>query len=270
MKPKTSELLKFKRLSRRLAESIRGTVGLLELLWIGTAKNCPEGDIGRFTNEEIAIMCDWDGDPDAMVSALAETGWLDPCSTHRLVVHDWREHAPDYIKGNLAKHGRQFAIAACPQATPQQQLAPSTPAADAPSFPFPSLPYKSIDRLERTNDSGEVREKIVTPEIWDEMLPNFKRTSEILGKGKPLSKRNRDTVIRGVIVAKCLIGQEFLGELLQATADGIRDERVKNPFSYFKGSLIRECTNLGMSFHRESAALRIPEHLLNPPKAQPP
>lgn len=269
MKPKTSELLKFKRLSRRLSESIRGTVGLLELLWIGTAKNCPEGDIGRFSNEEIAIMCDWEGDPDAMIDALAETGWLDRCSTHRLVVHDWREHAPDYIKGNLAKHGRQFAIATCPEQH-KEQGANGTSLSDVPSFPFPALPFKSIDRLERATDAGQDKEMHVTPELWEEMLPDLKRTSETLGKGKVLSKRNRDTVIRGVIIANCMINAGFLGELLEATADGIRDERIKNPFSYFKGALIKECTKHGFSFHRAAAALRIPEHLLNPPKAQPP
>ncbi|MBN1851106.1 MAG: hypothetical protein JW829_00220, partial [Pirellulales bacterium] len=61
MKQGTLDKLKFQKLQRRLKESTRGTVGLLEMLWLGTATNCPEGDIGRFTNEEIAIICDWDG-----------------------------------------------------------------------------------------------------------------------------------------------------------------------------------------------------------------
>src|SRR5688572_15869320 len=81
MKPKTSELMKFKQLCRRLGESKRGVVGLLELLWNETAKNCPEGDVGRYTDEEIAIMCDWDADPEKLIDALVETKWLDRCST---------------------------------------------------------------------------------------------------------------------------------------------------------------------------------------------
>lgn len=268
MKPKTSELLKFKRLSRRLGESVRGTVGLLELLWIGTAKNCPEGDIGRFTNEEIAIMCDWDGDPDAMVGALTETGWLDACATHRLVVHDWREHAPDYIKGNLAKHGRQFAIATCPEQQ-SKQAANGTTLGDAPSFPSLSLPYKSIDRLERTTELLEYEEEEVTPAIWAEALPDLKRTSDTLAKGKQLTKRNRDTVVRGVLVVRARLREGFLAELLDATKDGISDERIKNPFSYFKSSIINECTREGFSFHRAAAALKIPPEYLNPPKVPP-
>ena len=89
MKANTPELMKFKKLQRKLGESRRGTIGLLEGLWIETARNSPAGDVGRFTNEEIAIMVDWDGDPDLLVDALVECRWLDRCSEHRLVVHDW-------------------------------------------------------------------------------------------------------------------------------------------------------------------------------------
>jgi len=103
MKHTTTELLKFKRLQRQLHESTRGTVGLLELLWHGTAKNAPRGDIGRFSNEEIAILCDWEGDPDVLVNALIETGWVDPHSECRLLVHDWEHHAPNFVKGVVTR-----------------------------------------------------------------------------------------------------------------------------------------------------------------------
>lgn len=102
MKANTPELMKFKRLQRRLNESRRGIAGLLELLWIGVSRNCPEGDVGRFTNEEIAIMVDWEGDPDLLVNALVDCGWLDVCDENRLVVHDWLDHCPTYVKGGMA------------------------------------------------------------------------------------------------------------------------------------------------------------------------
>lgn len=111
MKANTPELMKFKRLQRKLSESRRGTVGLLESMWIEVSRNCPEGDIGRFSNEEIAIMVDWDGDPDLLVESLVDCKWLDKCSTHRLVVHDWSDHCPTYIKGGLSKRGKVIAIA---------------------------------------------------------------------------------------------------------------------------------------------------------------
>ena len=102
MKANTPELMKFKRLQRRLNETRRGIVGLLELLWIGVSKNCPEGDVGRFTNEEIAIMVDWEGEPDLLVNALVDCGWLDVSDKSRLVVHDWLDHCPTYVKGGMA------------------------------------------------------------------------------------------------------------------------------------------------------------------------
>lgn len=87
------------------------TVGTLELLWIATQKNAKRGDIGRFTNEEIAIECDWEGEPDELVEALIDSGWLDRCSVHRLVVHDWSDHCPTWVVGNLKSQKVDFAIA---------------------------------------------------------------------------------------------------------------------------------------------------------------
>ena len=109
MKHATPDLFKFKRLQRKLNESKRGIVGLLELLWIETQKNCPAGDIGRYTNEEIAIMCDWIGDPDQLVSALVTTGWIDESTDHRLVIHDWAQHCPNYLRAAFVSHGKSFA-----------------------------------------------------------------------------------------------------------------------------------------------------------------
>jgi len=141
MKSRTPELLKFKRLQRLLRDTRRGTIGLLEGMWLEVAKNCPAGDIGRFSNEEIAILCDWDGDPDELIQALVDTRWLDTCDTHRLVVHDWEEHSPNYVKGNIKKHGREFARGASPEHPPHraeeppQAMLPSSLPDDTPTKP---------------------------------------------------------------------------------------------------------------------------------------
>ncbi|MEO2014043.1 MAG: hypothetical protein ABGZ53_06695, partial [Fuerstiella sp.] len=64
MKHSTPDSMKFKTLQRQLGVSRVVTAGTLELLWIATLNNAKRGDIGRFPNEEIAIECDWAGDPD--------------------------------------------------------------------------------------------------------------------------------------------------------------------------------------------------------------
>ena len=113
MKAGTTQKLKFRKLARRLCLNGWGAMGILESLWHATASNAPEGDIGRYSNEDIATLIDWDGDADELIDALAETGWLARCSNHRLVVHDWGDHAPNYLKANLARHNKQFVVA-CP------------------------------------------------------------------------------------------------------------------------------------------------------------
>lgn len=113
MKHSTPDKAKFKKLQRRLGLSLKEAVGTLELLWRATIVNAMDGAIGRLDNETIAIECDFDGDPDLLIKTLVDCGWLDRCDTHRLVVHDWREHAPTFVKGNLERYNKQFAIATC-------------------------------------------------------------------------------------------------------------------------------------------------------------
>lgn len=98
-----TELMKFKRLQRRLNLRRYETMGLLEALWRATIINAKQGDIGRLTNEEIATEIDWPGDPDELIKSLTETSWLDADYSHRLLVHDWKDHCPKYIKGVLAR-----------------------------------------------------------------------------------------------------------------------------------------------------------------------
>jgi hypothetical protein len=108
---RTTELVKFKKLKRRLGfDKQRDVVGLLESLWLFTQRNCPRGDVGKkHDNEAIAIELEWDGDPDALVSALLDCGWLDPHPDHRLVVHDWHKHCPRYIHAQLKSQDWTFA-----------------------------------------------------------------------------------------------------------------------------------------------------------------
>lgn len=106
MKQGTTNLIKFKKLQRRLGLSkVRDTIGILESLWALARREAPRGDIGRLDNEAIAIELEWDEDPDQLVAALVETSWLDECDEHRLVVHDWKDHAPRYVLGIAAKKG---------------------------------------------------------------------------------------------------------------------------------------------------------------------
>jgi 5-methylcytosine-specific restriction endonuclease McrA len=95
MKRAAADHPKIQRLQRRLSLTRFQAMGLLEAVWHFTGRYAPEGDIGRWADEEIAAWIEWTDAPEGLVEALVVCGWLDRDTTHRLLVHDWAEHADD-------------------------------------------------------------------------------------------------------------------------------------------------------------------------------
>jgi len=90
--PKTLALVTFLGIERYAA------VGILESLWHFAAQYARRGDIGRHSNAAISQAIGWQGDADALVKALVDSKWLDPCPCHRLRIHDWPEHADQAVQ----------------------------------------------------------------------------------------------------------------------------------------------------------------------------
>ena len=111
MKTGTLDKMKFMVLKKLLGLPKYHVIGLLEGLWYLTATNAPDGAIGKFSDIEIAAWLEWEGEPEILVEAFIKAGFLDRCSEHRLVIHDWEDHAPQHVKGNIAKHNKSFAKA---------------------------------------------------------------------------------------------------------------------------------------------------------------
>ena len=108
MKHTTTQNIKFLRLKRRLKLPHWGVVGILQSIWTFAMNNAKDGGIGRYSNDDLAAAVEWDGNPDEFVRALLECGWLNFHDEARLVIHDWHEHAPSFVRGNLAKAGKSF------------------------------------------------------------------------------------------------------------------------------------------------------------------
>jgi hypothetical protein len=145
---------KFRALSRRLGNARDYTVsGILVNLWALAARETPRGDIGRLPNTRIADGIDWDGDPHELVAALVETGWVDEHPTHRLVIHDWHEHAEDSVKKLLVRRKLTFA-----------DLDPKCP--DISRLPVP-VPEPEPEETDRLIDAPESE----TLTVQDEALP---------------------------------------------------------------------------------------------------
>lgn len=117
MKDGTELKVKFLMLQRDLDLEGWQAQGLITAIWRFAKANTPQGDIGRFSNKEIALGIDWRNDPEKMIAALVENRWLDAHEEHRLVVHDWHEHCEDTIHVHLARKRLLFADGQVPKLT---------------------------------------------------------------------------------------------------------------------------------------------------------
>lgn len=110
MKMQTLDHPKLRRLMKLLDVPRYAAAGILETLWQLTAAHADAGDVGRFSNEEIADHLGWQGDHDKLVEALLTAGWLDESTEYRLVVHDWPDHAPEFIQKREKRGTIQWAM----------------------------------------------------------------------------------------------------------------------------------------------------------------
>lgn len=83
-------------------------LGILEALWHFAGKFAPRGNVGKFKDSEIEGWLEWDGERGALVAALTDVGWLDKSEEHRLVIHDWHEHADQTTRKQLGRTKTAF------------------------------------------------------------------------------------------------------------------------------------------------------------------
>lgn len=92
----------------RLDVSLPTAIGHLELLWAFCAGKSPQGNLGKWPDGAIARACYWMSSPEVFIRALIDAGFVDADPLHRLVVHDWRDHAPGWVRAKLQKGGLSF------------------------------------------------------------------------------------------------------------------------------------------------------------------
>lgn len=114
---------KFLRLARRLGCGKAAAAGHLEALWHFATEQAPAGDVGRWLDDDIAEGCFWEGEPAEFVGALIDAGWLDRCAQHRLVVHDWADHASEMLRKRNARAGITF-VSSSPVGQPSDARPP--------------------------------------------------------------------------------------------------------------------------------------------------
>jgi hypothetical protein len=108
MKRGTTEHPKMKRLAKSLRVNRAWAVGILESLWHWAGRFAPQGDIGRFTDDDIAEAVYWPKEPGVLIESLVESGWVDRDAAHRLLIHGWEEHAEESVRKYLKRNSLPF------------------------------------------------------------------------------------------------------------------------------------------------------------------
>lgn len=157
MKRGTPEHPKTRRLAKLLNVPQYAACGLLECLWHFSARYAIAGDIGQWSDEEIAGGVYWQGDPAQLIDALVTSGWMDRDSACRLLVHDWHDHADESVRKTLRNRGLSFATLRekaptvptkpvteeSPLPTAAEEAPPEAPAAED-AAPKVHVPYEHI------------------------------------------------------------------------------------------------------------------------------
>lgn len=229
--------IKFKRLKRILRLAHWQVVGVLESLWLLTQTNAPKGDIGRLSDEDIAAGIEWEDDATSLINAFVEAGFLDRSDTYRLVVHDWKEHAPMWLRGALAKNEQSF-IGNEDEPTAESAKQPAKHGAkqngneparqDAkqetvlPSVLLPSVPFCSENtecvspkREVPGTDTAETIPAVLDTEAfrtaWGEWIAYKGRTYKAAGRKSQLNRLSELGVERAVSAIRFSIAQGWKG-----------------------------------------------------------
>lgn len=129
---------KFKRLCKALDLPPYATAGVLELLWHYTSRESPQGNVGQFSNAEIAEAVGWDKDPGELIEKLVAGHWLDLDDDYRLLVHGWPEHCDQTTKRVLAYRKLSLIYPQSPQDAQAPQPAPNPQSAIDKAFAEPA------------------------------------------------------------------------------------------------------------------------------------
>jgi len=105
MKLLAIQSIKFLRLKRALNLPHYAAVGILESLWLFAQANARDGNLERFSPEDIAAALEWPGNAAELVKSMTDSGWLD--ASPGLKIHDWDEHSPRWVRGVLARQERK-------------------------------------------------------------------------------------------------------------------------------------------------------------------
>lgn len=202
---------KFANLMSVLKQPKGPTAGWLEMIWHFTGRFTPQGNVGKYPDSAIEAWVGWDGEPGALISALVKTRWVDEDPIHRLLIHDWHQHADKATKNALIRakllffmptvrtpgeHVRTVATKPSsayrpPEPEPVPEPEPETSCAETSSAPA----FHNGKRLTLPCLSGDWPVSAESFRKWAQAYPAADITTELLKAGLWLeaNPKNRKT-----------------------------------------------------------------------------
>lgn len=130
-------------------------VGIMESVWHFTARYAPQGDIGKYTDEMIAVGIGWTDDPKQLIEALCDSQFLDKSGKVRLYVHDWHDHSDDYADKYLAIHNLNYANDRSPRRKAPQKPKRSRKGQNIPDNSRESYSYSESESYSHSQRAGD-------------------------------------------------------------------------------------------------------------------
>lgn len=258
---------KTKRLARILGLEDWGPVGILEKLWHFTAKHAIRGDIGKWSDDEIADAVGWRGDTALLLNALIDSGWLDRSERHRLIVHDWHDHADESVRKTIKNRRETFAaIGDQSRGFPEKSgnfLETSRngrPQPEPEPEPEPSLSLIPTTTTTTTTEGKDTSGGNTDWQgIYDEFFIAAGKTLGITGEPSPTL---RDTLMRASYLAATWLSMDWLVAACRTAKAGAK----KNLTNFLKAVLANTSGVDRDEFFRQFDPIVVPEQYRKAPK----
>lgn len=247
--PKTTRLLLALGVPRYAA------VGILESLWHFAATYADDGNLARFTDEDIAAALEWETEASGeLLAALESSGWLDGRQ-----IHDWEQHAPEYIQRRLRqRENRDVKRDEAQRSAVKRDEAQRSAVLQKVSPTDTDTDTDTVFKRSSIDESDDDDQKLIRSDQIEELRPTIRQIATVLRNGRPrgrLPDRDRDEAIKLAWLATHKYAENWLHDALE----GVRLKRPKKPAAYLHRSLDNACKKLGTTLNTELKRLKVEE-----------
>jgi len=189
---------KFANLKAILGQPKGPVLGWLEAIWHFTGRFTPQGNIGKYPDDTIEAWVEWDGKPGELIAALIRAAWLNADPTHRLLVHDWAQHADKATKNALARAKLAFCVPGVRTPCSNAEPCTHTVLESGPPYGLPEPePVPVPEANARTSAKGKPSQFVLPEWISKDVWKDFEEMRR--KKRAPLTDRARQNIVTELI-----------------------------------------------------------------------